>query len=80
VLWFCLAFDVSVLLMGFALLYPSYVECCGFVGFVGWVERSETHQFKLAVIEDQQARYRHADTRWVNRVGISCQYNLALIR
>ena len=62
--------------MGFALLYPSYDG----VSFVGWVERSETHQFKLAVIEDQQARYRHADTRWVNRVGISCQYNLALIR
>ena len=66
-------------LMGFALLYPSYVG----VSFVGWVERSETHQFKLAVIEDQQARYRHADTRWVNRgyqLSIQFGFNTLIIK
>ena len=71
-----------VLSDGFRVALPILRGCCGFFGFVGWVERSETHQFKLAVIEDQQARYRHADTRWVNRgyqLAIQFGFNTLII-
>jgi hypothetical protein len=69
---------------GFRVALPilRWVLCVLF-GFVGWVERSETHQFKLAVIEDQQARYRHADTRWVNRgyqLSIQFGFNTLIIK
>ena len=65
--------------MGFALLYPSYVG----VSFVGWVERSETHQFNLAVIEDHQARNGHVDRRWVSRgyqLSIQFGFNTLIIK
>jgi hypothetical protein len=39
-----LAHRLLLLLMVFALLYPSYVGVVVLFGFVGWVERSETHQ------------------------------------
>ena len=49
----------------------------------GWVERSETHQFNLAVIEDQQACNGHADTRWVSRgyqLSIQFGFNTLIIK
>jgi hypothetical protein len=55
---------LMLFLMGFALLYPSYVGVVVMFGFVGWVERSETHQIaSLNLIHDfhhlpsQKAKY-----------------------
>ena len=45
-----LAHRLLLLLMVFALLYPSYVGVVVLFGFVGWVERSETHQYGQIIL------------------------------